>query len=174
MSVRDVLFRKRGKGQSQLAMTVASIPSEPGTKVAWLMQVQMRACMHRPGNLRELLNLVHRGVPDGITCLRRRRGISPIRRSRRVDHSNNADSSNACAASGAVMFQNPIQPLNSNVGLPALNSAILPRLLKPQPSTIAAPPLVPVRDIYQAAKNRAIEDHELDKLFNPEYYDFQI
>ena len=29
-------------------------------------------------------------------------------------------------------------------------------------------------DIYQAAKNRAIEDHELDKLFNPDFYDYQI
>jgi hypothetical protein len=33
---------------------------------------------------------------------------------------------------------------------------------------------VQTMDIYQAAKNRAIEDHELDKLFNPEYDDYQI
>jgi hypothetical protein len=36
--------------------------------------------------------------------------------------------------------------------------------------------LVPVQtgDIYQAALNRALQDYELDKLFNPEHYDFQI
>jgi len=36
--------------------------------------------------------------------------------------------------------------------------------------------LAPVRtcDIYQAAANRALQDYELDKLFNPGYYDFQI
>jgi len=71
------------------------------------------------------------------------------------------------------MFKNPIQPLIPNVGLPALNSAMLPRVVKPQTSTLAQP-LVPIKDIYQAARNRAVDDHELDKLFNPDYYDYQI
>ena len=31
-----------------------------------------------------------------------------------------------------------------------------------------------IADIYQAAINRAIQDHELDKLFNPDFYDYQI
>jgi hypothetical protein len=36
--------------------------------------------------------------------------------------------------------------------------------------------LMPVQaaDIYQAAWNRAVQDYELDRLFNPEYYDYQI
>jgi hypothetical protein len=29
---------------------------------------------------------------------------------------------------------------------------------------------VQIGDIYQAARNRAIEEHEIDKLFNPHYY----
>jgi hypothetical protein len=29
---------------------------------------------------------------------------------------------------------------------------------------------VQIADIYQAAKNRAVEDYELDKLFNPDFY----
>ena len=34
---------------------------------------------------------------------------------------------------------------------------------------------VQIADIYQAARKRAVEEHELDKLFNPDFYDdFQI
>ena len=33
---------------------------------------------------------------------------------------------------------------------------------------------VQIADIYQAAMNRALQDHELDKLFNPDFYDYQI
>jgi hypothetical protein len=40
--------------------------------------------------------------------------------------------------------------------------------------TNASPMAVQMADIYQAAKNRAVEDHELDKLFNPDHYDYQI
>ena len=39
-----------------------------------------------------------------------------------------------------------------------------------QPSPIG----VQINDIYQAAMKRAIEEHEIDKLFNPEFYDYQI
>jgi len=33
---------------------------------------------------------------------------------------------------------------------------------------------VQTSDIYQAALNRAVHDHELDRLFNPDFDDFQI
>ena len=36
------------------------------------------------------------------------------------------------------------------------------------------PTSVRISDIYLAAMNRAIHDHELDKLFNPDFDDFQI
>lgn len=32
------------------------------------------------------------------------------------------------------------------------------------------PHLIPVMDLYQAAYARAVADHQLNKLFNPEYY----
>ena len=35
-------------------------------------------------------------------------------------------------------------------------------------------PAVQIADIYQAAKNRAIEDHEIDKLFNRRFYGDEI
>jgi hypothetical protein len=38
-----------------------------------------------------------------------------------------------------------------------------------QPAARIVPP-VQITDIYQAAKQRAVEDHELDKLFNAEFY----
>ena len=43
--------------------------------------------------------------------------------------------------------------------------------------TQAAPQvLAPVNmaEIFQAAVNKAIQDYELNRLFNPEYYDYQI
>jgi hypothetical protein len=58
-----------------------------------------------------------------------------------------------------------------NVGAPTFNLGITP------PSTGETPPAAPrpvpgvqLNDIYQAAKKRAVEEHELDKLFNPEFY----
>jgi hypothetical protein len=34
----------------------------------------------------------------------------------------------------------------------------------------ALPHMVPVMDIYEAARARAVADQQLSKLFNPEYY----
>jgi hypothetical protein len=36
----------------------------------------------------------------------------------------------------------------------------------------ASPPtvVVPAHALYEAARNRAIHDHQLDRLFNPDYY----
>lgn len=55
------------------------------------------------------------------------------------------------------------QPLPVPMGLPRGVQASSPR-----------PVQVSIADIYQAAINRAIQDHELDKLFNPDFYDYQI
>ena len=38
-----------------------------------------------------------------------------------------------------------------------------------QPAARIIPP-VAINDIYQAAKNRAVEEHEIDKLFNADFY----
>jgi hypothetical protein len=38
----------------------------------------------------------------------------------------------------------------------------------------ANPIAIQINDIYQAAMKRSIEEHEIDKLFNPDPEDFQI
>ena len=55
--------------------------------------------------------------------------------------------------------------------------AFTPALVTPARDNRAAPvtPMaVQLADIYQAAVKRAVEDHELDKLFNPDLDDYQI
>jgi hypothetical protein len=38
------------------------------------------------------------------------------------------------------------------------------------PEAVALPNIVPVMNLYDAARNRAVADQQLSKLFNPEYY----
>jgi hypothetical protein len=76
--------------------------------------------------------------------------------------------------SGAEMFQNRINGLVPNLFAPPLNTALLARAGAERSATARGPESVQIADIYQAALNRAIEDHELDKLFNPDFYDYQI
>ena len=68
------------------------------------------------------------------------------------------------------MFPNrPIQNPGflPNVGAPGFNLGIS----KPTAADAQrAVPGVQLRDIYEAAKKRAVEDHELDKLFNADFY----
>jgi hypothetical protein len=71
------------------------------------------------------------------------------------------------------MFQNRINSFVPSLGVPTINTALLAAASNHR-MTNAAPTAVQIIDIYHAAKNRAIEDHELDKLFNPEYYNYQI
>jgi hypothetical protein len=35
---------------------------------------------------------------------------------------------------------------------------------------VALPNVVPLMNLYDAARNRAVADQQLSKLFNPEYY----
>ena len=49
-----------------------------------------------------------------------------------------------------------------------------PQESKKLPATWTMPTIVRTADIYQAARNQAIQDHELDKLFNSEFYDYEI
>jgi hypothetical protein len=75
--------------------------------------------------------------------------------------------------SGAKMFQNRINGLVPNLFAPTVNTALLAGAGAGR-AAARGPESVQISDIYQAALNRAIEDHELDKLFNPEFYDYQI
>jgi hypothetical protein len=74
---------------------------------------------------------------------------------------------------GIAMFQNRIHGIVPNIGIPPLNTSLLAAASEER-APAGFPGAVQLSDIYQAAKNRAVEDHELDKLFNPEYYDYQI
>lgn len=70
------------------------------------------------------------------------------------------------------MFQSRNNSFVPHFGIPPLNSALLAAANERAGDHLAPP--VQTMDIYQAARNRAIEDHELDKLFNPQYYDDQV
>jgi hypothetical protein len=68
---------------------------------------------------------------------------------------------------GILMFQNRINLFGPSLPTAPLNTSLLAAA---KPEQRASTPSVQMADIYQAAKNRAVEDHELDKLFNPDFY----
>jgi hypothetical protein len=70
---------------------------------------------------------------------------------------------------GSSMFQNRINLFVPLFPAPSINTSLL-AAANPQQRATIAPPAVQIADIYHAAKNRAVEDHELDKLFNPDFY----
>ena len=74
---------------------------------------------------------------------------------------------------GTIMFQNRINGFVPNVGVPSFNTSMMVAV-RDEKATARLPLAVQTMDIYQAAMNRAVEDHELDKLFNPDFYDYQI
>ncbi len=75
---------------------------------------------------------------------------------------------------GADMFPNQIPGFLPSIGAAAFNPGVMPPVAESRQPTARVVPAVQIADIYQAAKNRAIEDHELDKLFNPEFYGYDI
>jgi hypothetical protein len=68
------------------------------------------------------------------------------------------------------MFPNQNLGFLPNVGAPTFNLGVMPPAFSESQQTPPRSPGVHLNDIYQAAKNRATEDHELDKLFNAEFY----
>lgn len=71
------------------------------------------------------------------------------------------------------MFENRINGLMPTNAMPSFNTTML---AVPRQTPVPVTPMaVQINDIYKAAAQRAIEDHELDKLFNAEFYnDYQI
>ena len=57
---------------------------------------------------------------------------------------------------------------------PAAPLPIHMALIRSMQAPVPRPQQVSAADIYQAAMKRALHDHELDKLFNPDFYDYQI
>ena len=74
---------------------------------------------------------------------------------------------------GTYMFQNRINGFVPNMGVPSFTPGVFPQTRQGE-ATSQTPMAVQIADIYQAAMQRAIEEHELDKLFNPDFYDYQI
>jgi hypothetical protein len=77
------------------------------------------------------------------------------------------------------MYENRISGYDMGLGDEQAGPAGQPRpihlgLLRSMQAPTPRPAQVTVADIYQAAINRAIQDHELDRLFNPDFYDYQI
>ena len=68
------------------------------------------------------------------------------------------------------MFPNQNPGFLPNVGTPSFNLGITPLSSGDAQQSPPRAPGLQLNDIYQAAKNRAIEDHELDKLFNADFY----
>lgn len=77
------------------------------------------------------------------------------------------------------MFENRISGYDMGLGDQQDGPARRPMpaqlgLLRSMQASAPWPAPVSIGDIYQAAISRAVQDHELDKLFNPDYYDYQI
>jgi hypothetical protein len=68
------------------------------------------------------------------------------------------------------MFPNQVPSFLPTVGTPAFNTGVVPPSSQRQQSAAHYLPPIQLSDLYQAAKQRAVEDHELDKLFNAEFY----
>lgn len=75
---------------------------------------------------------------------------------------------------GPHMFENRITGFGPNMGLSPFTPGLFPQPRAADAASLS-PMAIQVAAIYQAAAQRAIEEHEIDKLFNAEYYnDFQI
>jgi hypothetical protein len=70
------------------------------------------------------------------------------------------------------MFENRINSFAPNLGAAGFTPGVFPtqREAAAKPNPIG----VQINDIYQAAMQRAVEEHEIDKLFNPDPDDFQV
>ena len=74
---------------------------------------------------------------------------------------------------GTHMFENRINHFVPSVGAPSFTPGVFPAL-RGSAAASQSPIGVQIADIYQAAMQRAIEEHEIDKLFNPDFHDYQI
>ncbi len=71
------------------------------------------------------------------------------------------------------MFENRLTGFTPNMVAPSFTPGLFPPV-RGREAANQSPMAVQIADIYQAAVHRAIEDHEIDKLFNPDPDDFQI
>ena len=65
------------------------------------------------------------------------------------------------------MFENRINGFAPNVGAAGFTPGVFP-MQRERDARNRTRSAVQINDIYQAAMKRAIEEHEIDKLFNPD------
>jgi hypothetical protein len=68
------------------------------------------------------------------------------------------------------MFSNQLPNFLPPNGPGAFRPGVVPGVSDNGQPASRVMPSVAINDIYQAAKNRAVEEHEIDKLFNAEFY----
>ncbi len=71
------------------------------------------------------------------------------------------------------MFEDRINGFVPNMVAPSFSPGVFPTVRESKPIS-QSPMAIQIADLYQAAINRAIEDHEIDKLFNPDFGEYQI
>ena len=68
------------------------------------------------------------------------------------------------------MFPNLFPNFLPQIGATPFNPGVIPTVPGDQQPVARFLPPIQISDIYQAAKQRAVEDIELDKLFNADFY----
>jgi len=71
------------------------------------------------------------------------------------------------------MFENRINGFMPNMGPASFTPGVFPQSSEREQAS-RSPMAVQIADIYQIARQRAVEEIEIDKLFNPDPDDFQI
>ena len=71
------------------------------------------------------------------------------------------------------MFENRINGFMPNMGPASFTPGVFPQANERE-QVGRSPMAVQIADIYQIARQRAVEEIEIDKLFNPDFYDYQI
>ena len=71
------------------------------------------------------------------------------------------------------MFENRINGFMPNMGSASFTPGVFPAATDREQANRSLM-AVQLADIYQIARQRAVEDIEIDKLFNPDFYDYQI
>ena len=72
------------------------------------------------------------------------------------------------------MFENRINGFMPNMGSASFTPGVFPPANNDREQANRSPMSVQLADIYQIARQRAVEEIEIDKLFNPDFYDYQI
>jgi len=68
------------------------------------------------------------------------------------------------------MYPNQLPGFSPANGMSPFTPIAVPGVAESQQSAARYLPRVQINDIYQVARQRAVEDHQLDRLFNADFY----